>query len=100
TLLWTAAATTPNNLLMKRHTNILRASCEMLTCRSSGVKPTNCWFLIGLTSQKTVLRQRQRTNLLTHLSPSTKLFFHDHWTAPKEKIRELFVRTFATKYLN
>ena len=29
-----------------------------------------------------------------------ELFFHDHWPALKIKIRELFVRTFATKYLN
>jgi dihydrofolate reductase len=27
---------------------------------------------------KAILRQKQRTNLLTHLTPSTKLFFHDH----------------------
>jgi hypothetical protein len=25
----------------KKHMNILRISCEMLTCSSSGVKPTN-----------------------------------------------------------
>jgi len=49
---------------------------------------------------KNVLRQRQRTNLLTHLSPSTKLFFREPWTALKIKIRELFVRTFATKFSN
>jgi hypothetical protein len=34
------------------------------------------------------------------LIPSTRLFFHDHWAALKIKIRELFVRILATKYLN
>jgi hypothetical protein len=29
-----------------------------------------------------------------------RLFFHDHWPALKMEIRKLFVRTFATKYLN
>ena len=29
-----------------------------------------------------------------------RLCFHDRWAALKIKIRELFVRTFATKYLN
>jgi dihydrofolate reductase len=31
---------------------------------------------------------------------TNKLVFHDRWTALKIKIRELFVRIFATKYLN
>ena len=44
--------------------------------------------------------RRLRRLLLEHLTPSTKLYFHDHWTALKIKIRELFVRTFTTKYLN
>jgi hypothetical protein len=38
--------------------------------------------------------------LLKPLSPRRRLFFHDRWPALKAKIRELFVRTFATKYLN
>jgi hypothetical protein len=33
-----AAATTPNNLSMKKHLNILLTSRERLTCRSLGVK--------------------------------------------------------------
>jgi hypothetical protein len=33
---------------------------------------------IGLISQKASLRQKQIPNLPGHLTPSTKLFFHDH----------------------
>ena len=48
---------------------------------------------------KTSLRQKQRTNLLEHLTPSTKLFFRNHWKALKQ-IRELLGRGFGTKSLN
>ena len=34
------------------------------------------------------------------LSPRRRLFFHDHWPALTMEVRELFVRTFTTKYLN
>jgi dihydrofolate reductase len=43
---------------------------------------------------------KDRSTLRKHLSPKTKLFSHEPWRALKIKIRELFVRTFATKYLN
>jgi hypothetical protein len=35
-------------------------------------------LVFGLMSQKAILGQKQRTNLLKHLIPSTKLFFHNH----------------------
>ncbi len=58
--------------------NITHTSYETLTCSCLGVKPMNSWFLIGRISPKAILRQKQRTNLLTHLTPRTRLFSHDH----------------------
>src|SRR5215471_624534 len=63
-------------------------------------RKTYRWFLIGLKSRKTSPTRKQTLNLLEYLTPSTKLFFHGRWTALKIEIRELFVRTCATKSSN
>jgi dihydrofolate reductase len=49
---------------------------------------------------KTQSMTKASNDLLKHSTPSTKLFFRDHWAALKIKIRELFVQTFTTKYLS
>jgi len=86
--------------MMTKYLNITRTSCEILTCSSMGVKPYQLMVPYWPDIAKSQSETKRISNLLKPLSPRRRLFFHDHWPALKMTIRELFVRTFATKYLN
>jgi hypothetical protein len=67
-----AAATTPNNLSMKKHLNILLTSRERLTCRSQLMVPY--W--------PEVLKNQSETKADTEFARAfdsiNKMFFHGH----------------------